>query len=63
MFGTPGMRIPEGASDDSAAIAERLQFTAREGPCLDAHASSQTVMPTEIRLRSHGRSATRAWSP
>jgi len=35
MFGSGAMRIPVGASDHYAAIAERLQFTAAEGPCLD----------------------------
>jgi hypothetical protein len=29
-------RVPMGASDDVAALAERLQFTLGEGPCLDA---------------------------
>ena len=47
LFGTSGMRIPVGASDDGAAIAERLQFTAAEGPCLDAHALSRSVLATE----------------
>lgn len=47
MFGTSGLRIPVGASGDRAAIAERLQFTAGEGPCLDAHALSRSVLATE----------------
>jgi hypothetical protein len=50
MFGTSGMRIPVGASDDGAAIAERLQFTAAEGPCLDAHALSRSVLATETLI-------------
>jgi hypothetical protein len=29
-------RVPVGASDDVATLAERLQFTQGEGPCLDA---------------------------
>src|SRR3954471_8525889 len=29
-------RVPIGATDDVAALAERLQFTIGEGPCLDA---------------------------
>jgi hypothetical protein len=29
-------RVPLGASDDVASLAERLQFTQGEGPCLDA---------------------------
>jgi len=47
MFGAHGMRIPVGASDDAAAIAERLQFTAAEGPCLDAHELDRPVLATE----------------
>lgn len=47
MFGAAGLRIPVGASDDDAAIAERLQFTAGEGPCLDAHALCRSVQATE----------------
>ena len=47
MFGFSELRIPVGASDNTAAIAERLQFTAGEGPCLDAHALSRSVQATE----------------
>lgn len=36
-----------GASDDGAAVAERLQFTAAQGPCLDAHAFARPVLATE----------------
>ena len=51
MFGAAaGLRIPVGASDDAAAIAERLQFTAGEGPCLDAHALSRSVQATESTM-------------
>jgi hypothetical protein len=37
-------RVPLGASDDTAALAERLQFTVGEGPCLAAHAGMRTVL-------------------
>lgn len=47
MFGSDGIRIPVGASDDDASIAERLQFTAAEGPCLDAQALARSVLATE----------------
>src|SRR6478735_7776115 len=47
MFGSDGTRIPVGASDDAAAVAERLQFTAAEGPCLDAQALARSVLATE----------------
>jgi len=50
MFGSNGIRIPAGASDDDAAAAERLQFTAAEGPCLDAHALGRTVLATETLI-------------
>ena len=47
MFGSSELRIPVGASDNAAATAERLQFTAGEGPCLEAHALSRSVQATE----------------
>jgi len=50
MFGSNGIRIPVGASDDDAAIAERLQFTAAEGPCLDAHTLARSVLATETLI-------------
>ena len=50
MFGSDGMRIPVGASDDPAAAAERLQFTAAEGPCLDAQALARSVLATETLI-------------
>jgi hypothetical protein len=39
-------RVPLGASDDDAVLAERLQFTVGEGPCLTAHAEDGAVMAT-----------------
>jgi hypothetical protein len=50
MFGTEGIRIPIGASDEDAATAERLQFTAAEGPCLDAHALARSVLATQTLI-------------
>ena len=44
------LRIPLGASDDAAAIAERLQFTVGEGPCLQAVATGRPVFAPEARL-------------
>ncbi|NAZ74343.1 GAF domain-containing protein [Kineococcus sp. T13] len=38
-----GIRLPLGASDDSAALAERLQFTIGEGPCFQAQQSGRPV--------------------
>ncbi|MCW2525512.1 MAG: hypothetical protein JWM76_372 [Pseudonocardiales bacterium] len=37
-------RVPIGASDDAAGVAERLQFTQGEGPCLDAARSGRIVI-------------------
>jgi len=50
LFGSNGIRIPVGASDDAAAVAERLQFTAAEGPCLDAHTVARPVLATETLI-------------
>lgn len=50
MFSTGGIRIPVGATDDDAAVAERLQFTAAEGPCLDAHALARPILATETLI-------------
>jgi hypothetical protein len=41
------MRIPVGASDDDAAVAESLQFTAAQGPCFDALRTGRMVVATE----------------
>ena len=37
LFIGDAMRVPIGASDDDAGLAERLQFTLGEGPCFTAH--------------------------
>ena len=50
VFGTDGIRIPAGASNDAPATAERLQFTAAEGPCMDAHLVARPVLATEILI-------------
>lgn len=47
VFTANGLRVPLGASDDDAALAERLQFTVGEGPCLAVHATGQAVLATE----------------
>jgi hypothetical protein len=43
MFFSADRRLPLGASDEQSAVAERLQFTVGEGPCLSAHASGRPV--------------------
>lgn len=39
----PSYRMPLGASDENAACAERLQFTAGDGPCSTAQSSGEPV--------------------
>lgn len=46
-----GLRVPIGASDHNAAIAERLQTTLGEGPCLAAHQTRRPVVATEGSIR------------
>jgi hypothetical protein len=46
-----GARVPLGASSPSAAHAERLQFTAGDGPCATAQATGEPVFATEQELR------------
>jgi hypothetical protein len=43
-------RVPLGASSDEAAIAERLQFTAGDGPCMTAQETRQPVFAVEEDL-------------
>nr|WP_240895041.1 GAF domain-containing protein [Kineococcus siccus] len=38
-----GVRLPLGASDRRAAVAERLQFTIGEGPCFEAMSTGRPV--------------------
>jgi hypothetical protein len=44
-------RVPLGASSPAAATAERLQFTAGDGPCMSAQESRQPVFALEEDLR------------
>ena len=49
LFSAPTMRIPIGASDDTATAAERAQFTVAQGPCFDAHQTGgQVVAPESV---------------
>lgn len=43
----PVGRLPVGASDPTAALAERLQFTAGDGPCLTSSRLGQPVFSDE----------------
>lgn len=52
LFFASGRRLPLGASDPVSAEAERLQFTAGEGPCLTAHATGEPVLADEDVIRS-----------
>lgn len=40
-------RVPVGASDEVASVAERLQFTQGQGPCLEAARTSRIVIAAE----------------
>jgi hypothetical protein len=46
----PDRRLPLGASDDPAALAERLQFTVGEGPCLTTQSTGKQVAADEAEL-------------
>lgn len=50
LYFAPGQRVPLGASDEKADQAERLQYTAGEGPCLTAHAEQRPVLADEAEL-------------
>src|SRR5687767_13369872 len=43
-------RTPLGASSSVAALAERLQFTTDQGPCMQAHADRQPVFVVEADI-------------
>ena len=47
IFTAATLRIPVGASDDVAAAAERLQFSAAQGPCFDAQRTGRMIVATE----------------
>jgi hypothetical protein len=49
--GPDGQRVPLGASDELAARAERLQFTAGDGPCATAHQAREPVFAVLDDLR------------
>lgn len=42
------LRFPWGASNEAAALAEQFQFTAGQGPCLDAFSGGQAVMASRL---------------
>ena len=43
-------RIPLGASDEPSSVAERLQFTQGEGPCLDAARGRQVLVADSTQI-------------
>lgn len=51
LLGPAGRRMPLGASDEHAACAERLQFTAGGGPCSTAQESGEPVFAVADDLR------------
>ncbi|GAA4731868.1 GAF domain-containing protein [Modestobacter marinus] len=52
VFFNADRRLPLGGSDAAAGLAERLQFTVGEGPCLSAHRSGSPVLADEAELRA-----------
>jgi hypothetical protein len=52
LFFASDRRLPLGASDAASAEAERLQFTAGEGPCLTSHATGDVVLADAATLRA-----------
>ncbi|WP_241176050.1 GAF domain-containing protein [Modestobacter sp. KNN46-3] len=52
VFFSADRRLPLGGSGQEAGIAERLQFTVGEGPCLTAHSSGNPVLADEEALRT-----------
>ena len=47
LFGEGSHRVPLGSSSEASAVAERLQFSVGEGPCLAAHGAGGWVIATE----------------
>ena len=52
MFFTADRRLPLGSSDEQSAVAERLQFTVGEGPCLSAHAAGRPLVADDAALQA-----------
>lgn len=50
LFTDEDHRVPLGASSEIAALAERLQFTVGEGPCLSVHSSDRPVHADEADI-------------
>jgi hypothetical protein len=51
LLGEGDKRVPLGASSDVASVAERLQFTVGDGPCIAAQRSGEPVFAAEEDLR------------
>lgn len=43
-------RVPIGASDETATVAERLQFTQGEGPCLESASTRRSVTVDAVEM-------------
>jgi hypothetical protein len=61
IHGQAQKRTPLGASSNDASTAERLQFTAGAGPCLDAARSGWPVFAVEPLCTSAGPHSTSYW--
>jgi hypothetical protein len=51
LLGEGDTRVPLGASSGMASVAERLQFTVGDGPCIAAQRSGEPVFAVEEDLR------------
>jgi hypothetical protein len=51
LLGEGDRRVPLGASSEVASVAERLQFTVGDGPCIAAQRSGEPVFAAEEDLR------------
>ena len=52
VFGEGSHRVPLGSSNVESAVAERLQFTVGEGPCLAANGSGGWIVGSQEVLRT-----------
>src|SRR3954453_8059881 len=52
LFFATDRRLPPRGRDQQASLAERLQFTVGEGPCLSAHASGEPLLADEPTIRA-----------
>jgi hypothetical protein len=54
-------RVPIGASDEMATLAERLQFTQGEGPCLNSARTRRSVTVNAAQMQQDGPRSRMNW--